>query len=169
MITIILEYFAPLVVFVSIVGMSLNTITYAGFTEKYFLFNPFLLFGISILLNYLIIVFDESKNYWWNKSLLKLLQRQSLLLFPTIFVIYVIFLGFEYLNYPNYVFSKFHFNLTQIVNVVWVELFLAILPTLVPKIEYSLKEISKQLRLKKEVVGICIILLFCVCFGVILY
>lgn len=159
----LLEFFTPVIVLTSLTGLLMDTLKYVGFVQKHYFINPFALFGISILLNYLLVVIDISKNHWWSKPPWKTLQMQSKIMLPFFVIWYIIFLALEDFNYPNYVFSRYHLNLLPIFNLILLEFFILLLPRLALAAEKYLKRISIQLSLRRKVIGVWLIVLFFIC------
>jgi hypothetical protein len=160
---VILRFLTVFVVVVSLAVLFIDTVKYSGFTQKHFFIDALTIFGIGIFLIYTLLVLESPKNYWWTVRPWKLIQTQSVIVFPLSVVLYIILLSLESLNYPNYVFSMYSIDLIAFTRFIFAELVLFLMPFLATQTKKYLEEIAKELKLSEVTVGFGFMVLFVIC------
>jgi len=157
------ENTAPFLFTLSLFALFIDTIKYSGFIEKHFYIGGVPLFSMGFVLNYILVLYDNPENYWWKNKTFKIVQTQSKIILPVTFVFYLIFQLMESYYYPNYVFSNYHLDVSMLLNIIWCELFIFILPALSVNAKKYLLQISKELKLSEKVIGFGLLAILFIC------
>lgn len=107
----------PVLVGITYTFLFLEVFTYSGFIQKYFIF-PVSLFVLLILGVYLLgNVLAFNKQLPPKPLIYKFTEVMNFLFIPSLFLLYFISLRVNLSHYDNYVFSKYHLNVSALGNI----------------------------------------------------
>lgn len=121
----------PLIGIISVVSLLIESFKYKGFIFKHIYIHSDLLIVFTFISGVFFVLYPPKKSIsFWKKRMLQLFRYIYLVLLPLALSSYFYFTFVEEMNYPNYVFTRYHIQPNLLLRVLMLLVFLALMKPL---------------------------------------